>query len=212
MQFSAIRTRCAIRFKDPANIIITDAVWKDYVNQRYHETLGHSGLLRAPWNDTIITSLSIAAETRSTVLPVDAWHVNNVYNSTSLVKLEPLEGTAEHLRYWPDLTEDGTPVNYRIRANTIEVYPLPSVTTALRVEYVAQVADLVADVDLPVFPLNFHARLLVDGTLADAYLDDGNIKQYEAHEANFQGCLKDLIVWANETQTERYPEITDNFF
>lgn len=212
MQFSAIRTRCAVRFKDPANVIITDATWKDYVNHRYHEALGHSGLLRAPWNEAVTTSLSVTAETRSATLPVDAWHVNSVYNSTALVKMEPLEGIAEHLRYWPDLTEDGTPVTYRIRNNTIEVYPLPSVTTALRVEYVAQLAVLSADADLPVFPQNFHGRLLVDGALADAYLDDGNQKQYDTHEAIFQAAIKDLVMWAGETQTERYPEVTDNFY
>ncbi|HXU06669.1 MAG TPA: hypothetical protein VN903_37190 [Polyangia bacterium] len=210
MQFSVIRTRCAVRFKDPANNVVTDAQWKDYVNQRYANVLGN--FLTAPWTNTITTSLVATAETRAVTLPVDAWHVQSVYNSTALVKMEPLEGTTEHLRYWPDLTEDGTPVNYRMRNNTIELYPLPSVQTTLRVEYLANIAQMVNDTDLPVFPANFHQTLLVEGALADAYLDDGNLNQYKTHEGVYQDALKALNVWIGESQTERYYEVTDNFF
>lgn len=209
MQFSAIRTRCAVRFADASFAIITDATWKDYVNARYRAVSADSPYW--PFLAQRSTSVSVTSETRSTILPTDAFRVQNVWDSTDKVKLEPLEGTAEHWRFWPDNTEDGVPVNYRVRNNSLEVYPLPLVTTTFIVEYAAPPSALSADADLPAFPSQYH-DILVEGALADAYADDGNLKQYELHESRFQMLLARMRADLLETQTERYYQITDNFF
>src|SRR5207344_2974807 len=119
--------------------------------------------------------LASTALTRAVALPTDATRVLSVHDHTNYVKLEPLEGVAEHLRLWVTQTEDGVPVCYRIRNGNLLLYPLPTGVYTYYVEYLSRPADLSADGDLPAFPSQYH-DILVEGALADAYLDDGNAK------------------------------------
>lgn len=206
--FTQIRTRCAVRFSDASNQIISDATWKDYVNQRYRMVDAASPFW--PWKETRTTSATITAGSRTVAIPT-GFTVMSVFNYTATNKMEPLESGTEALRLWPDQTERGTPLNYRVFNDDIEVYPLPDVDTTLYVEYLASVTALSADGDTPVFPSQFH-DMLTEGALADAYLDDGNVEQYRIHEGLFQGMLKDLMVSLLDSRNERYTEIVDNYY
>jgi len=190
-------------------VIITDLVWKDYVNACYRRINGAEPLW--PWRETTTTTLTIAAETRSATLPTDVFRVVSAFNSTNKSKLTPTEGIAEHLFQWASQTEDGVPVQYRVFNNQFQVYPLPTILTTFTIEYLVRPADLGADGDIPVFPSEYH-DLLVEGALADAYLDDGNLKQQVAHEARYKEQFMQMREDVLSERTERYSEITDNFY
>lgn len=205
MQFSVIRTYCALRFRDVGNNVVTDASWKLYVNSAYGDVL--QALPFFPWNE-LSTTLTYSASTRSQNLPTDAWQVLSVFNATDVWPMVELEGRENFLNLYPIQTEIGSPLHYRLFNNALQIYPLPQGSTALTVEYVAMPADLSADADLPVFPEQFH-DLLVVGAVARAYRDDGNNEQASAYENEFAQMLKPLVVNMGQPRNPRFVEMTD---
>lgn len=206
--FLALRTRCSVRFSDAAFALVTDATWKDHVNTAYRRVQSAEALW--PWRELTSTTLTVVAATRSIALPIDAWRVLSVYNSTDTIKLWPFEGTVEQLRQW-DQTETGTPIQYRILNDLLQVYPIPTGSTVLTVEYLGRAADLSGDSDLPVFPSQYH-DILVEGALADAYADDGNTSQYTLHDGRFKELLAEMRQDLLSDRQERSSEIVDNWF
>jgi len=82
----------------------------------------------------------------------------------------------------------------------------------LQVEYFAGPANLlVSGSDVPVFPSQYH-RLLVEGALARAYLDDGNDKWSTMHfdrEAKLlAGMVNDLL----GPRQQRFSQIVDDWY
>jgi hypothetical protein len=206
--FSAIRTRCSVRFSDASFQIVTDAVWKDYVNAAYRRTIADEALFP---NRELSTTINSVAQTRTLALPTDSTRILSIHDSTNFVKLEPLEGLAEHLRLWVTQTEDGVPVAYRIRNGSILLYPLPQGVNVYTVEYLGRPADLSGDSDLPAFPSQYH-DILVEGALSDAYADDGNLKQQALHEARYHELFQAMRLDLLGERGERYYEPTDNFY
>lgn len=206
--FLAIRTRCSVRFSDAAFALVTDATWKDYVNAAYRRVVAEENLF--PDREITGTFNSVALA-RSVALPTDVTRITALHDDTNFVKLEPIEGLSEHLRLYATQTEDGVPVSYRIREGKVFLYPLPTGIYAYTVEYLGRPADLNADGDLPAFPSQYH-DILVEGALADAYLDDGNEKQYLAHDARFKELFQAMRLDLLGERTERYYEPTDNFY
>lgn len=205
MQFSAIRTYCATRFRDTTNVIVSDADWKNYVNSAYGDALGSVPFF--PWNELSAT-LTIVAGVRGIPLPLDAWEVTAVYDQTNGFPMVPLEGRDQVFHIYPTQTEVGMAVHYRIFDNQLEVYPLPQSDTVYLVEYQKMPGDMVADSDLPVFPDQFH-DMLTAGAVAMAYKDDGNTSMAQQFQGEFDSSLKDLKVWAMQPRQSRYYEPID---
>ncbi len=208
MQFSAIRTRCAVRFSDATNALITDTVWKDYVNAVNRRVMAEENLFP---NRELTTTLTSVASQRYLTLPTDSTRITSLHDDTNYVKLEPIEGLAEHLRLYVTQTETGVPVSYRIREGKIDLYPLPTGVYTYTVEYLGKPGDLSADADLPAFPAQYH-DILVEGALADAYADDGNAGQYTIHNDRFKELFQAMRLDLLGERTERYYEPTDNFY
>lgn len=207
MQFSAIRTYCATRFRDTANVIVSDADWKNYVNSVYGNVL--ITMPYAPWNEASGT-LVVPASTRSVALPLDGWRVTAVYDQTDAYPMIPIEGRDMIFSEYPTQIEVGQPMHYRIFNNLLEVYPLPQADTTFLVEYAHLPADLVADTDLPVFPEPYH-DMLVTGAVGMAYRDDGNDGMASAYEKEYGDMLQSLKFEAGQPRQSRYYQPTDTF-
>lgn len=207
--FLQLRTRASIRFGDAAFALVTDATWKNYINETYRRVISEEALF--PNREIETTTLASVALTRAIALPTDSTRVLSVHDHTNFVKLEPIEGVAEHLRLYATQTEDGVPVSYRVRNGNLLLYPLPTSIYTYWVEYLGRPADLSADADLPAFPSQYH-DILVEGALADAYADDGNEKQYLLHDNRFKELFSAMRLDLLGERTERYYEPTDNFY
>lgn len=205
MQFSAIRTYCALRFRDTGNVVVSDTEWKSYVNSAYGDIL--TRMPYAPWNEFSAT-VSVTAGSRSGTLPTNAFRVIAVWNATDAYPMVPLEGREEVYNQYPEQTETGQPQQYRLFNNTVQVYPIPTVNTSLTVEYLKQAGDLSADADLPVIPEAYH-DLLVAGAVMMAYKDDGNLQMAAAYAKEYEDGIKELEQEAGQPRSPRYNQIVD---
>lgn len=205
MQFSVIRTYAAARFRDPTNVIVSDADWKNYVNTAYGDVLMRFPY--APWNEAS-TTVTVNAGSRSATLPVNVFQVTAVYDQTNGFPMVPMEGRAQVFNEYPQQTETGQAMHYRIFGNTLQVYPLPQTNTTYVVEYLVQPAELVNDTDLPAFPEIWH-DILVSGAVALAYRDDGNPAMADKYEVEAEDMTKALIQWMAQPRQDRYYEIVD---
>jgi hypothetical protein len=205
MQFSVIRQYAATRFRDPTNVIVSDADWKNYVNTSYGDT--NMRLPYAPWNELSAT-ITINAGVRSGPLPTDVNRVTAVWNSTDQFPMVPLEGRMQVFNEYPQQIETGQSMHYRIFGNALYVYPLPQANTSFTVEYLKAPADLLNDADIPAFPETYH-DILVSGAVALAYRDDGNIPMAQEYDKEAEDMVRALIQESMQPRQDRYYEITD---
>lgn len=206
MQFSALRTFAATRFRDTGLVIVDDAAWKNYVNDAYQDMLSRCTWF--PWNEAKST-LSYTPSLREQALPLDAWQVLAVWDSTNFMPLVPLEGRIQVYQLYPQQTEIGLAQHYRIFNNKLQLYPLPQATTAIVVEYVQRPADLVADGDLPVFPSIYHGAI-VAGAVSLAYRDDGNLQMAGAFQSEYEDEVKRFTTDMMQPRNERYYQPVDD--
>src|SRR5579885_49696 len=211
--FVQLRTRCATRFRDPSNIVVSDSEWGSYINEAYRQVNSDQALW--PWKEGQ-TTLSYPAYTGSTSgasqpLPADVWEVMAVWDQTNQMPIIPLEGRGQYLNEYPQQTEVGFAMHYRVFNNNLFLYPQPESPVTVRIDYRSVIADLVNDSDVPVFPAQYHS-MLVEWALAHAYLDDGNDDQYNAHSAVFNDRLDQMRrALLGEPHQDRYYEIVDTF-
>lgn len=204
-----MRTRCAVRFQDAAMDVVADSEWKDYLNTRYRRALGSSP--DWPWKRVHKTNLTISANARSATLPTGSWRVESVVDFTNFTPLRPLDGTTAPALIDPAEDASGAPTWYRVYGNAIEVWPKPDTNITLHVDILINAVDLSADGDFPVFPPEYH-DLLVEGALADAYLDDGQPQSAQPHEASYMAILKDMQTDLLGPDQESYPVPTDTWY
>lgn len=213
--FVNLRKRASQRFGDPSFSIVADTTsatlpsWDDYINEAYRDVLQASPLW--PWNEAQPANLTFPANTFAGVaLPADLWQVEAVWDQTDFLPLVPLEGRSDYLNQYPQQNEVGIPQHYRIFNSKLFIYPAPTVSTQVRVDGVQRPADLVSGTDVPVFPVAYH-HMLVDGALAYAYQDDGNLDLSKASAMRFEGILARMRQDLLQYRQERYPEIVDTF-
>lgn len=206
MDLTALTTRCESRFRDTTNAVISEAQWKDYLNDAYADVHAASDVwpyLEARATNEVTTSGQIT-------LPTNVFRVTAVFNVTDELAMVPLQTRGEYRRWFADQTETGTPLYYRLRSNELELYPTPAVATEVAIDYWVPPADLSAGGDVPAFPAQYH-RMLVAGALAYAYEDDGNPQQAEVHRARFERLLSQMKHELLGPRTEGYAEIVDNW-
>lgn len=206
--FAALRISAAGRFRDVPNNVVSDAQWKDYVNQAYEWANTQSPLW--PWCEPAAVTVTVTAGSNVVALPTDVLQVNSAYDTTDNYVLQAMEGRGEQDRHYLR-TDTGPPLQYRVRGSSLEVFPTPVANTAVQLECVLMPVDMVADGDLPVWPSHFHARLL-EGALARAYMDDGNYTaaaKFEAlYEASIAKMLSTVLMFRDGIATP----IRDTFF
>lgn len=206
--FVNLRAQCATRFRDAANAVVTDLVWKDYVNQAYQEVNADTPLW--PWLETSEQTVTVAANTRGIALPTDIVQVNWAYDSTDDYRLRPQEGRGDPWHVALRSTT-GLPLAYRLRAGNIELFPTPTASTTVILEGVLMPAKLVNDGDTPVWPSNFH-ELLIPGALALAFLDDGNAEFHDKQDARFRRQIAAMKAAILAFRTETNVPIRDTLW
>jgi hypothetical protein len=197
------------RFNDSNNAVYDADEWLEYVNDAYQDIV--SSHQEWPFPESRPAALTVAAQAEGVDLPDDTWRVIAVYNDTEKVPMDPIPGHGLFRRLFPDpAAAYGTPLYYRLRSNTLEVYPRPNVTTSIVVDVYTPPADLTAS-DAPVFPAQYH-RILVLGALVRAYEDDGALEQAGYDENRFQRMLMGMKGDLLSPRHEGYPPIVDTFF
>lgn len=208
MNLSAMVARCKTRFRDTGNLTYLDSEWESYINDVYFDVTAS----RPDWPFLEARTTALVVTSSGEVpLPSDGWRVSAVLDLTNDVPLVQLDGKDEHLHQYPDPGSSlGQPQVYRLRSNTLEVYPRPVTSVTLQVEYYAPPATLTS-ADEPVFPEQYH-RVLVSGALQLAYEDNGNMQQAAMHknakEQGIAAMAQDLL----GPRASAFPQILDNFF
>jgi hypothetical protein len=204
--FADLKTRCASRFRDSANDVVSATEWGEYINDALRHI--YSQLPWLPIHDGRAT-VSLTANTATGTLPTDTYQVHAVYNTTDDFPLEPISNRAAYQEMFAP-TDRGTPEFYSVRGSVIEVYPTPDRDVSLQVDYVGSVTLLTSTAE-PAFPEQFH-HILVEGALGLAYADDGNDEQGDRHWSKFETGLVDMIVFLGTQRTGAHMGITDTFF
>lgn len=206
--FLQLRNRCAERFGDPDKLKVTDSLWKAYLNDRYRRVMAHTE--QWPFLETQGT-VSVSAAARSGTLPTGVYAVTAVWNSTDQVKMEPIDSYSAYRAAFPADDEAGTPVLYRVVDDDLWVWPKPTATTSIKIDYRVAEADMSGDSDVPVLPAQFQP-ILVSGALSDAYMDGGEPGLAAVHEGAWDRQLATMHHELLSSRTEHYPQIVDDFW
>lgn len=210
MDLTALQTRCKTRFRDTGCAIYNDAAWLAYLNDAYGDVIAASP--HWPFLETVsCTGITVAANARTATMPTDASRVMAVRNATDKIVMEPYEGHEEHLIDDPQQALAGIPRSYRVFGSTIQVYPLPTATTTLHLEYKAPPALLASGSDEPAFPEQFH-RILVEGALSRAYEDDGQLDQAGSASSRFDSILHAMMFDQLTSRQGRNRQIVDTWY
>lgn len=202
--FTQMRARAAVRFGDPGNAVITDTVWKDYVNEGYRWLQRQHP--RWPFLRATAT-VAVTSGARSGTLATRVWQVVGAYNATDDRTMALLTTRLRRTSTFMS-TETGAPTHYRVRGGTLEVFPKPTQNTNITVEYFGNATDLSSDADVPVPPDKYH-DIIVAKAVALAYRDDGNdiAADYEAEVAtSVETMIADLV---RDPMLQSDPELTD---
>lgn len=203
-----IGVRAALRFRDVGGVVVDAAGWLGYLNATYNDINTKTPLW--PWLESSEQTVTVLANTRAIALPTDIWTLNWAYDLTDDYRLIPQEGRGDqwhqdHLR-----SETGQPVTYRVRSNTIEVFPQPTTDTVLKLEGVFAPAALTGG-QSPIFGQQWD-EVLIEGMLAKAYHDDGNAQWAASHQAIFDRKLADMVNWYLLARMETNAPIRDTFW
>lgn len=205
---AALATRASVRFRDPAFAIISCAEWYNFLEEGYGMVIGASP--EWPFLETRPSTLTFAANDNTEALPSNIWRVRAVFNSTDQLELMRLVGVSNYRTLFPDSAERGIPRHYRFQGSNIEVYPIPQSQTCVILDALQRPTALTPTTE-PVFPTQYH-HILTEWALAQAYLDDGNMEQYQAHMAAYTAILsamKDDLLGPRE---DGFPQILDDLF
>lgn len=206
---SSLVTRCETRFGDTGHAIVSAADWLQYLQDAYDDGNTYSPFW--PWNELRKSDFSLAAGANTIALTSYGSRVLSVHNVTDMYPLTPLEAHATWRTQYPT-TDQGSPVNYRMFAQTLEVYPIPDHAITVAVEYYGNPTALDTSSVNPVWPDAFCGAL-VDGALALAYLDDGNEKFAMDCKQKFdEAMVKMEETLLSGTRHETYPRVTDEFW
>lgn len=194
---SQLVTRAEQRWRDTSNAILTSAEWESYGNEAYRRILG---LTDWPFLETT-NDVSISTGVRSGSLPSDTATVLEVYDKTNDNRVEP-EGYGGHGWNIADEDDTGTIELYRQTDTSLFVFPAPDSSVTLEVTHTVYPGDL-ASGDSPVFPSQYH-DLLLEGMMAMAYEDDGDLERADKHEQRFvRGIqrMRDALIRQSEPES-----------
>lgn len=209
MNLTDMQARCSFRYRDTGNNLVTNTEWTNYLNDTYMDVAAADP--NWPFLEGQTTSLALATGTGTISLPTNVWRVTSVYNATDKWPLAPLHGRSEYRHWFPDPTAHlGSPTYYRLRGNTLEVFPYPDRATTLHADTLGPPALLAAGSDVPVFPEPYH-RVLVLGALSKAYEDDLQERWAVHYQTRYERLLQEMRAGLLSPRTEAYARINDTF-
>lgn len=206
MNLDAIVDRAEARFQDSANGVYTVSEWEDFVNDAYVEL--QAARPDWPWMKTEVT-ISWAALDGEVAL-TDFGRIDGVFNATDHISLVPIHGNTTARETYPTWPSDpGTPVEYRLEGQALQLYPAPQTAISVIVRGWASVGELSSGTDEPAFLSEFH-RILVYGALVHAFEDDGNLKQAEVYQRKYDRLLMAMVT-TYSARVDKYAEVVDTF-
>lgn len=208
MDLNTIINRAQSRFGDSAASIYTEQEWKDYVLDRYSMIWAvHSNW---PFKQGHANAEVLAGARASSVLLNGSWKVQSVRDTTNGNTLIPFARLTQINSNDPNNDSSGTPTAYLVYNNRIEVWPKPDTAICLCVDGLIEVPTLACDAE-PAFPEQYHVAL-IEGALADAYLDDGNMEQFKVHQDRYNTVVTQMLADLLDTREENYSQIIDTWY
>lgn len=203
--------RCASRFRDVNNAINSPTDWLAYLNDAYDWVNSECGANAWPQMENT-TTLTFGIGVATVPLPTDTHRVVSVWDATDQVILIPIKGWVTPKARFGD-TSTGAPGFYRIFGGQMTVYPTPTVSTNLTVDYLSGPIPLTSGGGNPTppFPSEYH-QVLVEYALGLAYLDDGAADMSKAHMTAASAILVQLQVALMGGQEDSLPQIVDSFY
>jgi len=151
---SDLRTRAKNRADMASSSFVSDAEWKDYINEGISEL---HDIIVANYENQIITSktVSLVAGTDTYVLPSDVYKVVGMDYETGSQRYTLRRFMwAERNRYRQTILHSGVDVfggpyyEYSLEGNNFRMIPLPSSSATIRIWYVPQCVNLSLDTDV----------------------------------------------------------------
>ncbi|NPV80801.1 MAG: hypothetical protein HPY52_11075 [Firmicutes bacterium] len=160
MTLAELRAECRSRLSEPGTEYFTDAEWNRWLN------LAQDNLVEV-LRDESIPALCVldnrisSAGVESYALPADWVRTRMVrLSGVTCMKATPemIEAFSRNLNYAPSSAQ---PFFYEW-SGRINVRPIPAVDgTAIQIWYVKRPTQLVADADIPLFPVTLHELLVL---------------------------------------------------
>jgi hypothetical protein len=176
------------RFGDSTNAINSDS----FYNNRLAEAIPPSArcesvlaLARTAGN----SSVSITANTNSARFPPTSAELSPCSTTPTTMPMAQITGKREYRALYPTDDITGPPQHYRFAYPYIQVFPTPEADTTIVLDYAAKPGTFASNSDTPEWPEDWH-YMLTEWALAQAYLDDGNLDQYNAHMAVFNAAAR----------------------
>lgn len=203
---AALADQLAVRFRDPNKEIISCTQWYEYINQAWGEIQQTTS--QWPWNkDYDDITVTVAANQQQGCLDAsgEVLEVRSVLDATNNRPLRQSEGNGAFRQFEGNSATATTasPSYYRMKGNEIELYPTPSQAITLTVRAVKWSGTLAYNASPPL-PAAWH-NVLLNGAIALAHLDDGNIDAYKVNDDRFQTGIRNLLGSFLNGQGEKYP-------
>jgi hypothetical protein len=148
-------------------------------------------------------------------LPTDIYKLHSVIIDNQKVQMKSLNEFENSVDDYPETsTASGMPLIGYVWATKLTVYPAPSATWNLRINYTADPGDIVYPSGgggawgntVPAIPASYHLRI-VTYCLAQVSLQDDDQNKYQMFMEEFKtGVVKQLH--QTESQEDTYPYIT----
>ena len=201
MIVSEISTRVKRLFGDQANVQIDDTDIIRWVNDAQHELALQNQLFQT------VASVSTVIAQATYTTPADGITLRAIeYNQSKLQALNYNEAE-QYIVGTAQSTTGGTPQQFWIWANTINLYPVPDSIGTLKIFYTRQPATVTLVTDTPELPLQYH-NAIVQYCLKQAYELDENWQGVQIKSNEFDTATKTLKDNNDWQERDFYPMIT----
>lgn len=157
MNFGQLRARLRVIIGNPSVTSVTNARLDELNNQAHREIATSYRFHGARQLSTFPTVASTARYT----LPTDLSVLMKVWDETNKQWLR--KATQRAFARLDSQTIKGKPLKYHRFKNWIEIEPIPDAVYTLVLFYKTHIADMAADIDIPVIPLPWHIGIVYYG-------------------------------------------------
>lgn len=206
-----IRTLAKRRFSDVGGAVYSDADWNAWIQEGYEDMRSSSPY----WPAVDDTETLTVPTTGFATLPAGVSKVTAVYDLTNENPLSEMGGgRGNRFRNYPAVVSAGTPQEYRVFGQKLEVWPTPETSTQVVIEFRATTAsnELSVDDDTPAMFPEQYRRALVHFAVAQAWLQDENPEMAGAYLAKYDSVVTQAKADLLGSRGEGFFEMTDDWY
>lgn len=175
-----VRDLCLLSTDD-----ISDSDIEDFIQEGYRRI---AGMFDWPWLEASTTSSDITGGSEDVTLPADFARLRAVLIEGEKDKLAEI-AAEEAWERWGDDLPTGTPRVYWYLGEDLQVAPVPSSATGLKIHYWANPADISTT---PLFGVQFHG-ILLEYALHRVWQREEDYVKARRHEEAFNQVLNDMV-------------------